>query len=78
MEYDLNLWDLTSEKPLSLCFESGTVQSDRYCKPTRKVCWKSSSCGLQHWDSNQFKFCQEILEIECSKEKQIVKEIEVR
>jgi len=28
MEYDLNLWDLTSEKLLSLCFESSTVQSD--------------------------------------------------
>lgn len=24
----MNLWDLTSEKLLSLCFESGTVQSD--------------------------------------------------
>lgn len=36
MEYDLNLWDLTSEKLLSLCFESGTFQSDRYCRPTRK------------------------------------------
>ena len=36
MEYDLNLWDLTSEKPLSLCFESGTVQSDRYCRLQEK------------------------------------------